>query len=380
MHRPIAVRLALAALIATALAGCGSGVPDVVRIGVAQPLSGPSANRGKDLLDGAKLAVAEINVRGLKIDGKPVTLELVEADDKGEVDGGKAAAQQLVEARVHAVIGHLHSHITEAAAPIYASANIPQLFTSSAKNLTQLSGSAFRLNASDGVQAQAISSFAQDNLRAAKVAVVAEDTGYGKPLSEDVVAGLKKAKVEVPVAEIVDAKVKDFAPLVAKIGAAKVDTVVAILRENQLLPLMAELRKAGLDEVRIVASSTAKTTPVAKAELPAKGLFVATAALDTRDFPAGEAFRERFRKEFKADPVAAAHYAYDAVYVLTDTMRLKRSVDPKVVAEGLKTASPTSIVTGFMRFDAQGEQRSAPVAVYRARGGNFEMQARSDRW
>ena len=34
------------------LSGCGPQVPPVLRIGVAQPLSGPSAARGQDILNG----------------------------------------------------------------------------------------------------------------------------------------------------------------------------------------------------------------------------------------------------------------------------------------------------------------------------------------
>ena len=50
------------------------GVPDTIKIGVAQPLSGPLAGLGQDLLNGVKLAVDEINRSGLNVDGKRVTL------------------------------------------------------------------------------------------------------------------------------------------------------------------------------------------------------------------------------------------------------------------------------------------------------------------
>lgn len=55
------------------ITGC-SKVPDTIKIGVAQPLSGPLAGLGQDLLNGVKLAVDEINRSGLNVDGKRVTL------------------------------------------------------------------------------------------------------------------------------------------------------------------------------------------------------------------------------------------------------------------------------------------------------------------
>ena len=63
---------AMAVAAATLLAGCGPNIPSSVKIGVALPLSGPSAARGQDLLNGVKLAVTELNASGYKIAGKPV--------------------------------------------------------------------------------------------------------------------------------------------------------------------------------------------------------------------------------------------------------------------------------------------------------------------
>ena len=65
---------------AAALSACGPKIPDALTIAVAQPLSGPQAGRGKDLLDGAKLAVDEINTMGFKIAGKPVTDVIADAE------------------------------------------------------------------------------------------------------------------------------------------------------------------------------------------------------------------------------------------------------------------------------------------------------------
>ena len=87
-----------AALLMATLAGltaCGPQIPQTLTIAVAQPLSGPSAARGQDLLNGAKLAIDEINKAGFKIAGKPVTLELVSADDKADPAEAKKSRTRL---------------------------------------------------------------------------------------------------------------------------------------------------------------------------------------------------------------------------------------------------------------------------------------------
>src|SRR2546421_11374845 len=75
-------------------AGC-SRIPDNVKIGVAQPLSGPLKPMGADMLDGVQLAVNELNASNFNIHGKPVRLEVVSADDKASASEGKAAARKL---------------------------------------------------------------------------------------------------------------------------------------------------------------------------------------------------------------------------------------------------------------------------------------------
>src|SRR6185503_1803113 len=128
-NRPTAICLIAAS---AALSACGPRIPETLTIAVAQPLSGPSAARGQDLLNGAKLAIDEINKSGFKIAGKPVTLELVSADDKADPAEAKKAAESLVERKVFAVLGHLSSNVTEGTIPIYRQGDVIQIFTSSA--------------------------------------------------------------------------------------------------------------------------------------------------------------------------------------------------------------------------------------------------------
>ena len=73
-RRRFSASMALTAVATAALlTGCGK-VPDTIKIGVAQPLSGPLGALGQDLLNGVKLAVDELNKSGYTVDGKRVTL------------------------------------------------------------------------------------------------------------------------------------------------------------------------------------------------------------------------------------------------------------------------------------------------------------------
>lgn len=81
-------------------------------VGVAAPLSGPSAILGKQVEAGARLA-AEANGMAIKA-----------VDDACGAEGGAAAAKEFVDAKVNVVVGFLCTDAIEAALPILKDANI----------------------------------------------------------------------------------------------------------------------------------------------------------------------------------------------------------------------------------------------------------------
>ncbi len=369
-----------AVCVAWLLSACGPRIPATITIGVAQPLSGPSAARGQDILNGAKLAAADLNAAGFKVAGKPVKIEIVAVDDKADKEEAKKVAQGLVDQKVTAVIGHLSSDVTEAVVPIYRSGNVPQFFTSSATELTRLGqGNTFRLVANDELQARAIASYAGETLHAGKIALVYEDTAYGAPLAKGMTDALAKQNKKVEHTEAIDNKTTNFAPFLAKLKAARPEVVVAMLRDHQLLPLFDQMNAAGLGDVPVIGTSVAKTQRVATSA-SIKTLYLTTSSAEVDEFAGGKEFVRKFRAAFHSDPVWAAHYAYDAVYVLADTIRRAESVDPAVLRARLMVIDAIAPVTTTMRFNAEGEQRYGAISVYQRREGRWDPLMRSDRW
>ena len=363
------------------LSGCGPQIPDVVRIGVGQPLSGPSAARGQDILDGVKLAAAELNAAGFKIAGKPVKIEVVARDDKADKDSAKKVAQELVDQKVTAVIGHLSSDITEVTIPIYKQGNVLQFFTSTASELSTMGGgNTFRLVANDALQASAIAGYVAETLDAKTVAIVYEDTAFGRPMSKEAADGLVKRGRKVAINDAVDNKTSDFKALVAKLKAETPDVLVAVLRDNQVLPLLQQMNDAGLDKMVVLSTNSSKTDKLAKGPANIARLYVTSGAADAREFTGGAAFLKTFRDTYKHDPVWAAHYAYDAMHVLADTMSRADSVAPDVLRQKLRTLELVAPVTATMRFDATGEQRYGAISVYQRREAKWDPVMRSDKW
>ena len=365
---------------ATLLSGCGK-VPDTIKIGVAQPLSGPMAALGQDLLNGVNLAVDELNKGGYTVDGKRVTLEVVAVDDKADAATGKAVAQQLVDAGVVAVIGHLNSGVSIEAAPIYAAKDIAQIAISTNPKFTQLGlNSTFRMVASDTRQARAIGSFAATQLSASRYAALDDGTPYGKGLTDGAAAQLKAENKEVVVRKSFDDKTVEFDALAGELKAARVEVIVSTLNDFQALALLKALQKVGHTQVKLLGGDTVKTTDMAKGAGLIEGLYATSPVLEAKEFTNGKPFLKKYIDAYQKPSTYGGHYSYDSTYVLTAAMQKAKSADPKDIIKAMRTINGYAPVIGTMSWDDKGEQRYGAVGVYELRGGAWELRMRSDRW
>ena len=382
-RRRFSAGLAIAAGAAAALlllSGCGK-VPDTIKIGVAQPLSGPLGALGQDLLNGVNLAVAELNKGGYTVDGKRVTLEVVSVDDKADAATGKTVAQQLVDAGVVAVIGHLNSGVSIETAPIYAAKDIAQIAISTNPKFTQLGfPTTFRMVGNDTLQARAIGSFAATQLGAARYAALDDGTPYGKGLADGATEQLKSEKKEVVVRKSFDDKTTAFDELAGELKAAKVDVIVSTLNDFQALALLQALRKVDHTKVSLLGGDTIKTTDMAKGAGIIDGIYATSPVLEAKEFATGKPFLEKYIDAYKKPPAYGGHYSYDSMYVLSAAIQKAKSADPKDITKAMHGINGYAPVIGTMTWDDKGEQRYGAVGVYELRSGSWELRMRSDRW
>lgn len=383
-RRRLSARLIVCAALATgsaALLGGCSKVPDTIKIGVAQPLSGPLGALGQDLLNGVQLAVAELNKGGYTVDGKRVTLEVVSVDDKADAATGKEVAQQLVDAGVVAVIGHLNSGVSIDAAPIYGAKNIAQIAISTNPKFTQLGlPTTFRMVGNDLLQARAIGSFAANQLAAARYAALDDGTPYGKGLADGAAEQLKAEKREVVIRQSFDDKTTAFDGLAAEIKAAKVDVIVSTLNDFQAIALLEALRKIGHTKVSLLGGDTIKTTDMGKAAGLIEGIYATSPVLEAKEFPTGKPFLDKYQAAYNKLPAYGGHYSYDSMYVLSAAIQKAKSAKPEDITRAMRTINGYAPVIGTMTWDDKGEQRYGAVGVYELRRGSWELRMRSDRW
>jgi branched-chain amino acid transport system substrate-binding protein len=367
---------AVALALGVSLAGCGKKEEtgaEVIKIGSVAPLTGPQTHIGKDNENGARLAVDEVNARGLELGGKKVKLELQGEDDQAEPKTATIVAQKLVDAGVVAVIGHLNSGTTIPASRIYHDAGIPQISPSATAVAYTAQGynTTYRVMANDAQQGKALGQFAVSKLGAKKIAIIDDRSAYGQGLADEFEKSAKAAGGEIVAREYTDDKKTDFTAILTSIKGKTPDLVFFGGMDPQGGPMLKQLKSLGLSARFLGGDGMQNINFMKLAGADAEGAIASSPGLPIDAMPGGPDFRKRY--EAKYGPIQLyAPYAYDAVNVLVAAMQRANSAEPaKVLAELPKT--DLQGVSGPIKFDAKGDTSGGAVTLYEVKGGKWQV-------
>lgn len=370
-----ALSLALAFSTAFSLSGCGKtgDAGNVIKIGSVAPLTGPQTHIGKDNENGARLAVDEINAKGLELGGKKMKLELFGEDDQAEPKTATIVAQKLVDAGVMAVIGHLNSGTTIPASKIYHDAGIPQISPSATAVAYTAQGynTAYRVMANDAQQGRALGQFAVNKMGAKKIAIIDDRTAYGQGLADEFEKAATAAGGEIVAHEFTNDHATDFNAILTSIKGKTPDLLFFGGMDPQGGPMARQLKRLGLNAKLLGGDGMQNANFMKLAGADAEGVVASSPGLPIDSMPGGPEFRKRY--EAKYGPIQLyAPYAYDAVNVLVAAMKRANSSDPaKVLAELPKTELQG--VSGPIKFDAKGDTTGGAVTLYEVKNGAWQV-------
>jgi branched-chain amino acid transport system substrate-binding protein len=346
----------------------------VVKIGSASPLSGPGAHLGKDIENGARMAIDDLNARGATVGGTKVKWVLVPEDDGSDPKMGTAAAQKLVDGGVAAVVGHLNSGTTVPASKIYHGAGIPQISPAATTPLYTHQGynTAFRIVANDNLVGRTLATYSIATLGAKKIAVIDDRTAFGQGLADEFIKGVKKAGgAEVVSRQFTNDRATDFNAILTQIRARNPDVIFYGGMDAVAGPMLKQMKTLGI-QAKFVAGDgvcSEKLPQLAGDALGGDKVFCAVAGGVSASEQAGyAAFTERYRKRFGMELQTYAPYAYDAVMVFAAAMQQAGSSNPAKYLPALAKVSYRG-VTGNIAFDPNGDLQDAALTLYTYRDG-----------
>jgi branched-chain amino acid transport system substrate-binding protein len=337
---------------------------EVVKIGHVGPTSGQIAHLGKDNENGARMAIDELNAKGVMIGGKKVKFELLAEDDAGDPKQGTAAAQKLVDSKVNGVIGHLNSGTSIPASKIYSDAAIPQISPSATNPKFTRQGykTTFRVVADDVHLGGTLGKYAVTELKGKSIAVIDDRTAYGQGVAD----------------EFTNDKATDFTAILTSLKGKNPDVVFFGGMDAVAGPMLRQMKQLGITAKFMGGDGICSgELPKLAAGTMGDGQVVCAEAggVEGEQKKAMEDFRTNFKKKFNADVQIYAPYVYDATMVMVDAMVKAGSAEPAKYLPVLAKTSGYKGVTGTISFDEKGDIKNGALTLFTYKGEKREQIA-----
>ncbi|MDQ3208603.1 MAG: branched-chain amino acid ABC transporter substrate-binding protein, partial [Gemmatimonadota bacterium] len=344
-----------------------------IRIGLAGSLSDPV---GVPMKHAAELAVEEINAAG-GIGGRP--LELVQRDDYADPDSAVFVATDLYEAGVSAVIGHLFSSTTLAAAPVYNGGADPVAAVSPSSSSPEVSTAGdytFRICPSDLAHGAALARWVYDTLALHRGAVLYLNDQYGRGVRQTFVKDFTRRGGALQSIDPYLGDVPHVGPYLDRLAKGSgTDFLLVAGNRLEAEEILRQARKRGLTMPVLGGDGL---EGIEAAGLLAEGVYLSAAYLPTLSTPANKAFLQAYRRKFPSAglPNQPAAATYDAVYLLRDVIAragTKRQAIRRELARVGTGAPAFRGVTGVVAFDTRGDVPNQAVYIGVVRNGNVRL-------
>jgi branched-chain amino acid transport system substrate-binding protein len=374
------VKLNVVVAAAAVLFAGAASAQEVVKIGHVGPTSGAIAHLGKDNENGARMAIEELNAKGVTIGGKKVKLELMAEDDAGDPKQGTAVAQKLVDSKVNGVVGHLNSGTSIPASKVYSDAGIPQISPSATNPKFTRNGykTVFRVVADDVHLGGTLGRYAVKELKGKSIAVIDDRTAYGQGVADEFEKAVKASGGNIAERQFTTDKATDFTAILTSIKAKKPDVVFFGGMDAVAGPMIRQMKQLGITSKFMGGDGICSSgLPGLSAGSMTDGQVVCAEAggVDAGGKPGMDKFYADYKKKFNSDVQVYAPYVYDAVNVMVAAMVKAGSADPAKYLPVLAKTDGYKGVTGVISFDSKGDIKNGALTLYTYKGDKREQIA-----
>jgi branched-chain amino acid transport system substrate-binding protein len=321
-----------------------------ILVGMYGSMTGDGASFGQSSVEGAQLAVEEINNAGGVL-GRKIRL-LVEDDQSRPEEASSAVTKLITQDKVVAVLGEVASRRTLAAAPVAQKYQIPLITPASTnERVTQVGNYIFRVCFIDPFQGEVLAKFAYNDLKARKVAVL-------KDIQQDYSVGLTEAiqktfttlggQVSDPVSY--SSGDADFRAILTQVRAQKPDAIFATGYYPEAAIIVRQARELGMT-MPILGGDGWVGDALKNGREALKNTFISNHYSGENPDPVVQNFRKAYRAKFNREPDSIAALGYDAAKVLADSITRAGGTDGPKVRDAIAAADVAG-VTGRLRMNA----------------------------
>ncbi|HET9024221.1 MAG TPA: branched-chain amino acid ABC transporter substrate-binding protein [Burkholderiaceae bacterium] len=343
-----------------------------IKIAYVDPLSGPFAGVGSNLLKHFQFTVDAVNAQQLA--GPGIKFEMAQFDNKASPQETLTVLKQVIDqgiryvvqgqgsgaalALIDAIDKHNERNPDQAIVFLNYAAVDPDLTNS------KCSFWHFRFDANTDMKMEALTTYIKDRPEVKNVFLINQNYSHGHQVSRVAKDLLAKKRPDVKI--VGDdlhplGQVRDFAPYIAKMRASNADTVITGNWGPDLALLLRAARDAGLNAnfytyyAGVIGTPTA-VGPAGEGRMRQVAYWHANIA---PNYPGEQQYIE-FKKKFNEEWYALA--TYTSLTMLADAMKRTSSTDPLKVAYAMEGAKMQSL-HGDIEMRATDHQLLQPLWI-----------------
>jgi branched-chain amino acid transport system substrate-binding protein len=369
-------------LLAMTVVGCGGAqkadtekkTPDVIKVGVYEPLTGTNAAGGQMTVEGIKLA----NKLHPTVMGKKV--ELVIVDNKSEKQEAANAVARLVSDKATVIIGSYGSSLSMAGGPVAKDAKIPVIGCSPTNPAVTLGNEYyFRVCFIDPFQGTVMSNYATKTLHAKTAAIIQDvQQDYSVGLSNYFVKAFEKANGPKSIVAKVNYNTgdKDFSAQLTDVKSKNPDVIFAPGNFLECGILVSKARQMGIT-VPMLGGDTWEAQEFLDQVKAYKDIYFSTHF--TADQPVTEVsttFINEYKKAYPGKEVNAfGALGFDAYLLALDGIERAGSVDGTAIRDALAKTKDFKGATGIITLDANRDATKTAI-IKKVMDGKFVYETK----
>ena len=360
--------------LATACIASSGAMAQTVKIGVIETLSGAQAASGLTYRAAARYAIERMNAEG-GWNGQPV--QLLEYDNQGGPAGAADKLKAAIADGVHIVVQGASSAVGGQITEDVRKHNLRNpgkevIYVNVGAEALELTGEKchfhhFRFSGNAQVRVKAlVGAMKQAGALGTRVYAINQNYSWGQDMEKAVLDNAAAGGYQAVDKALHDVnKIQDFSPYVAKIAAAKADTVMTGNWSNDLLLLMKATKAAGL-KARFGTIFLDQPGNIANAGDLALGHFIAHTFNPESGGAEGEAFVADYKAKTGHAPSATEPQTVFGLAMVADALKRVKPeagvLNVNTLAKAIETAKVKTPV-GEMSMRAADHQALLPMVV-----------------
>jgi branched-chain amino acid transport system substrate-binding protein len=327
---------------------------DPIKIGLMAESTGANAEAGVYQINGAKMALEEINKAG-GVMGRQLELRI--EDNQSSNPGSVLAVSKLTSGGdMTALIGSVRSTQIQAVSPTVLKTGLPMVIGGTDYGLTHSNNPwIFRARPNDGYSAKVIADYGVNTLKLKKWAIVHATDAFGNGGKNNLTAALKELGVTPVTVQGFTSNSQDFTPIVLAIKQSGADVVSTYITNSTDVGIFAkQLRQLGVNIAWVGSPSVSTDTAMKLAGDALHGTYsIADFAVDSS--PEAQTYAKKYKEKYKLEPDLYSAWAYDAVQLLAMGIKNANSTRPDDIKKAIHNIKGYKGVEGTYTFDKNGD-------------------------